>query len=214
MQTGMDLLLEELDSSAVSLCFDAGWAAKAGHDPVAFLRLHAARIRTLYLRDFRGANLVALGAGRSTSPPSSRPCPPCPNLHAALVEAGSRHQDAGGRYGGQPALTSKSSSACSCVEWQIGRFVRRRGGAEQLVWWENVSDRRCPQQFGLPALRAGQGGPHAGFGGGQQVNFIRPPGCSRSRRGGTGNAARATWRRGLPRSVPSCASGCRCCYSS
>ena len=89
MQTGMDLLLEELDSSAVSLCFDAGWAAKAGHDPVAFLRLHAARIRTLYLRDFRGADLVALGGGRSTSPPSSRPCPPCRNLHAALVEAGS-----------------------------------------------------------------------------------------------------------------------------
>ena len=36
--TGMDLLLSGLDPEAASLCFDAGWAARAGHDPVAFLR--------------------------------------------------------------------------------------------------------------------------------------------------------------------------------
>jgi sugar phosphate isomerase/epimerase len=84
--TGMDLLLSGLDPKAVSLCFDAGWAARAGHDPVAFLLKHAAHIGTLHLRDFRGMESVPLGAGDLDLSSLLAALPHLPNLQALLVE--------------------------------------------------------------------------------------------------------------------------------
>ena len=43
-RTAMDLLLAELDLDVVTLCFDAGWAERAGQNAAEFLRDHAARI--------------------------------------------------------------------------------------------------------------------------------------------------------------------------
>ena len=62
-QTGMQLLLAELDPAGVELCVDTGWISYAGHDAVPFLREQAARIRILHLRDFAGRNSVELGQG-------------------------------------------------------------------------------------------------------------------------------------------------------
>ena len=84
--TGMDLLLSGLDPKVVSLCFDAGWAARAGHDPVPFLHEHTTRIRMLHLRDFRGAESVPLGAGDLDLSSVLAALPHLPNLQALMVE--------------------------------------------------------------------------------------------------------------------------------
>lgn len=87
----MDLLLAGCDPSRVGLCFDAGWAVRAGLDLLVFARTRAEWIGTLHLRDFRGAASVPLGAGdldlRGTVPELLA----LPRLRAALVE-----QDPGG----------------------------------------------------------------------------------------------------------------------
>ena len=59
--TGMDLLLSELDFSAVDLCVDVGWVHVAGRDPAAFLAEHGERIGYLHLKDYERT----LGKGRS-----------------------------------------------------------------------------------------------------------------------------------------------------
>ncbi len=84
--TGMDLLLSRLDPGLVSLCFDAGWAFRAGHDLVRFAAQHASRIRTAHLRDFRGANSVPLGAGDIDLPGIVSALAALPHLQAMLVE--------------------------------------------------------------------------------------------------------------------------------
>ena len=62
-QMGMDLLLAELDPNSVTLCFDAGWAERAGQNAADFLREQGARVGFLHLRDFRGPQSVPLGRG-------------------------------------------------------------------------------------------------------------------------------------------------------
>lgn len=62
-RTGMDLLLGGLDPGAADLCVDAGWVAKAGLDPVAFLRENRAMTGYLHLKDFRGDEWMELGSG-------------------------------------------------------------------------------------------------------------------------------------------------------
>ncbi len=84
--TGMDILLSRLDPAAAPLCFDAGWAVRAGHDPARFLTEHAARIGTLHLRDYRGEESVPLGAGDMDFSRLVPTLAALPNLRAALVE--------------------------------------------------------------------------------------------------------------------------------
>ncbi len=59
-----DLLVAGCTPGVCDLCLDAGWVWFAGGDPVALLREHASRIRSLHLRDFAGRTAVALGEGR------------------------------------------------------------------------------------------------------------------------------------------------------
>lgn len=61
--TGMEILLSQLDPALVSLCFDGGWAVRAGQDPLEFATKNGSRIKTLHVRDFRGTQSVPLGAG-------------------------------------------------------------------------------------------------------------------------------------------------------
>lgn len=62
-RSGFDLLLPALDPEACDLCLDLGWVHRAGLDPVAMMRAHAARVGYLHLRDFAGERSVALGRG-------------------------------------------------------------------------------------------------------------------------------------------------------
>ncbi len=49
---------------AVGLCIDTGWALAAGHDPVAWVREHRARVHAVHLRDLRdGIPTETLGEG-------------------------------------------------------------------------------------------------------------------------------------------------------
>lgn len=59
---GMDMLLAHCQE-AVHFCFDLGWVARAGVDPAAFLQQHKGRSSYVHLRDFAGAQSVALGDG-------------------------------------------------------------------------------------------------------------------------------------------------------
>jgi sugar phosphate isomerase/epimerase len=81
-----EAFIAQLDTDAVSLCFDAGWAALAGHDPVAFLERHAARIGVLHLRDFAGSVSTALGEGELDIAPVIAQIPNLPNLRMLVVE--------------------------------------------------------------------------------------------------------------------------------
>ena len=51
--TAMDLLLGELDDTAMDLCVDVGWVHVAGRDPAAFLAEHGERIGYLHLKDYQ-----------------------------------------------------------------------------------------------------------------------------------------------------------------
>jgi sugar phosphate isomerase/epimerase len=61
--TGMDILLNELDFNAVDLCLDVGWVWRAGLDPADWMQQHRERIGYLHLRDFVGQESVVLGQG-------------------------------------------------------------------------------------------------------------------------------------------------------
>jgi len=60
---GIDILLSGLDSAAVDLCLDMGWAHRAGCDAARFARDHADRIGFVHVRDFRGDVSTFLGDG-------------------------------------------------------------------------------------------------------------------------------------------------------
>ena len=63
-QTGMELILENLDPDAVDLCVDVAWVHIARHDPVAFLREHASRVGYVHLKDYDdNRHWVELGRG-------------------------------------------------------------------------------------------------------------------------------------------------------
>lgn len=85
-QIAMDLLLSELDPDFVTLCFDAGWAQRAGQNAAAFLREHGPRIAFLHLRDFRVAQSVPLGQGEIDLPAQIALLPHLPNLEFLVVE--------------------------------------------------------------------------------------------------------------------------------
>lgn len=62
--SGMEMMLENLDSSVVDLCVDVAWVHIAGHDPAAFLRQHASRVGYVHLKDYTGdRHWVELGQG-------------------------------------------------------------------------------------------------------------------------------------------------------
>ena len=84
--TMMDFLVSNFDPKEVSLCFDAGWAAKAGHDPVEFMLRHWEIIQTLHLRDFKGATSVPLGQGDLDLKATLDSLPQLPALGAVMVE--------------------------------------------------------------------------------------------------------------------------------
>ena len=84
--TGMDLLLAGLDFSSVSLCFDTGWAWRAGLDPADFLKKHREKIGVVHLRDFRGTESVELGAGDISLDAMLAVLPDLPNLRQVIVE--------------------------------------------------------------------------------------------------------------------------------
>jgi sugar phosphate isomerase/epimerase len=81
-----DAFIAQLDPNSISLCFDAGWAALAGHDPVAFLQQHVNRIGVLHLRDFAGTVSTALGEGDIDIAPVIAQIPNLPNLRMLVVE--------------------------------------------------------------------------------------------------------------------------------
>ncbi|MCB9137154.1 MAG: sugar phosphate isomerase/epimerase [Caldilineaceae bacterium] len=55
-RTGMDVLLEQMDPQLVTLEPDTHWVARAGVDPVAFVRENAARCSRLHLKDAADKN--------------------------------------------------------------------------------------------------------------------------------------------------------------
>ncbi|MCZ7645037.1 MAG: sugar phosphate isomerase/epimerase [Planctomycetota bacterium] len=83
--TALEVLLAELDP-AVDLCLDAGWVWAAGVDAAALLRRHAERIGFLHLRDFRGPDSVALGAGEVPLAEHLRAVAALPRLRELIVE--------------------------------------------------------------------------------------------------------------------------------
>ena len=85
-QTAMDLLLTEFNPNSVTLCFDAGWAQRAGQDAATFLREHGPRVGVLHLRDFRGTQSVPLGQGEINLPSQIALLPHLPNLAYAAIE--------------------------------------------------------------------------------------------------------------------------------
>ena len=85
-RTAMALLLAELDPNFVTLCFDAGWAERAGQNAADFLREYAARIGVLHLRDFHGPQSVPLGRGEMDLAAQIALLPRLPNLQYLAVE--------------------------------------------------------------------------------------------------------------------------------
>ena len=85
-QTAMNLLLAALDPNAVTLCFDAGWAERAGQNAAAFMTEHGERIQFLHLRDFSGAQSVPLGQGDIDIAAQIALLPHLSNLQYLVVE--------------------------------------------------------------------------------------------------------------------------------
>lgn len=53
-RTGLEILMAETDPAVVDIELDCFWAFKAGHDPIAFLEAHKARVTMLHLKDSDG----------------------------------------------------------------------------------------------------------------------------------------------------------------
>ena len=61
-QTAFDLLMANTDPALVDFELDVGWAASAGHDPVALIKRYGRRITQLHLKDLTaGAASTSLG---------------------------------------------------------------------------------------------------------------------------------------------------------
>lgn len=63
-KSGMDLLLENLDPSAVDLCVDVAWVQKGNKNPAAFLAQNQSKISYVHLKDFNDQGWIELGRGR------------------------------------------------------------------------------------------------------------------------------------------------------
>ena len=62
--TGMDLIMANMDASAADLCVDVAWVRIGGQDPALFLRTHSHRIGYVHLKDYVGnRHWVELGYG-------------------------------------------------------------------------------------------------------------------------------------------------------
>lgn len=94
-RTGMEILLEGIDTSAVDLCFDAGWPWQEGTDPAAFLREQAAAIRYVHLRDFQGEDWAPLGRGELDLPAIIEAALALPELRWLVVEHDPSDDDPG-----------------------------------------------------------------------------------------------------------------------
>jgi len=63
-KTGMDILLEGLDLSVITLCVDVAWVFRGGRNPAEFLEEHADKIAYLHLKDTDGTEWLELGQGK------------------------------------------------------------------------------------------------------------------------------------------------------
>ncbi len=63
-KTGMDILLEGLDLSVITLCVDVAWVFRGGRDPAEFLQEHADKIAYVHLKDTDGTEWLELGRGK------------------------------------------------------------------------------------------------------------------------------------------------------
>lgn len=54
-RTGFDILVGESDPAAVSFELDVGWAAAAGHDPVALFQNHSGRYTAMHVKDIKAS---------------------------------------------------------------------------------------------------------------------------------------------------------------
>jgi sugar phosphate isomerase/epimerase len=63
-ETGMDLIMSEMDRDVTSLCVDVAWVHIAGQDPAIFMRKNADIVGYVHLKDYTGdRHWVALGNG-------------------------------------------------------------------------------------------------------------------------------------------------------
>lgn len=92
-RTALEFLLELFDPEAVDLCVDVGWVAKAGHDPVPFLRRHRERIGYLHLKDFDAEGWAELGRGQVNWPAVMAVLPELPQVRWAMIEQDSSRRD-------------------------------------------------------------------------------------------------------------------------
>jgi len=57
-RTGWDILIESTDPALVTFELDIGWAASAGHDPVAVFERHPGRYRLAHIKDVKASTLA------------------------------------------------------------------------------------------------------------------------------------------------------------
>ncbi|MCU1625034.1 MAG: hypothetical protein JWL79_3879, partial [Frankiales bacterium] len=55
-RTGLDILIAETDPALVSFELDIGWAAAAGHDPIAVLARNPGRYRLAHMKDLKASS--------------------------------------------------------------------------------------------------------------------------------------------------------------
>jgi sugar phosphate isomerase/epimerase len=84
--TGMDILLDELESDVVDLCLDIGWLWRAGLDPVKWMQQHREQIGYLHVRDFAGDKSVPLGQGNIQLKPIFETLHSLPAVRWSVVE--------------------------------------------------------------------------------------------------------------------------------
>lgn len=84
--TGMDLLIEGLDSSVVDLCVDVAWVHRGGQDPATFLRYHQDKIGYLHLKDTHADQWRELGRGDLDFDAIIPVIAEMPHVHWAVVE--------------------------------------------------------------------------------------------------------------------------------
>ncbi|GCE29057.1 sugar phosphate isomerase [Dictyobacter alpinus] len=85
-QSGMDVLLENLDFSVLDLCVDLGFVWVAGIDPVAYLQQHKERIGYIHLRDFAGKTSTELGKGDMPLPALVAQLETMPAIRYVIIE--------------------------------------------------------------------------------------------------------------------------------
>lgn len=62
-QSGMDLLVANLDPACADLCVDIAWVQKGGHNPAEFIKKHEPLISYLHFKDYNQDGWCELGRG-------------------------------------------------------------------------------------------------------------------------------------------------------